>query len=286
MKPPVTGHILQDADPARWAEHRFGLSVGRWAALRQRCLWVTGAGSGFGRAIAVALAAAGARVVLSGRREAALKDSLAEMDSLGISSRQCRAVPLDVTDESQVAAACRQVHSDCGNVYGLVHCAALPTEPGRERPLLEGSHGYWQVLLATNVTGPWLLTRSAFPLMRAGGQARVVLLSSGAGWAFTSGFGPYNVSKAAVNCLGGSLAAEMAAAAPEMDIQCNVLDPGQARTQMNRSSPASPYSVVSMTMMLLSHPGGGPNGMFFHRDGRHLEFASSGVYPRSLSEVR
>ena len=72
------------------------------------------------------------------------------------------------------------------------------------------------------------------------------------------GFGPYNVSKSAVNTLGASLAAECTLRYPDKDIQVNVLVPGEARTEMNQGSTESPYAVVSMVLVLLSHPPGGP----------------------------
>ena len=94
-------------------------------------------------------------------------------------------------------------------------------------------------------------------------RVRAVFFTSEAGWAFTPGFGPYNVSKRPrSNNLGASLAAEVAARHPGADVQVNVLNPGEARTEMNQGSSVSPYSVVSMTLALLSHPPGGPNGCF------------------------
>lgn len=283
MKTHVTRGIMQDVDPADYARHRYGLSPRRWEALRGRDFWVTGAGTGYGRCIAVALASAGARVFLTGRTEHKLHDSLAEMKALGISPEHCHILPADITSEQQILDACGKVQAACASLYGLVHCAALPPQADLECPFQDGALDDWNRIMATNVTGPWLLTRSIFPHMQIGGQARILLFSSGAGWAFTPGFGPYNVSKAALNSLGASLAAELEHTHPDIDIQCNVLDPGEARTEMNTSATDSPYRVVSMALTLLSHPPGGPNGMFFHRDGRHLESGVSGVYPRSLT---
>ena len=62
----------------------------------------------------------------------------------------------------------------------------------------------------------------------------------------------------------------------------NALDPGEARTEMNRTSIVSPYAVVSMALILLSHPEGGPNGRFFSRDGRHLSFGYTEPYRKPL----
>ena len=122
-------------------------------------------------------------------------------------------------------------------------------------------------------------------MMVRGPSVRVLFLSSEAGWANTAGFGQYNVTKAAVNSLGFSLAEECAQRYPDLDVQMNVLVPGEARTEMNQGSENSPYTLASMALLLLSHPKGGPNGKFFHRDGRHLEFAYSTAYGKSLSET-
>ncbi len=75
---------------------------------------------------------------------------------------------------------------------------------------------------------------------------------------------------------------EYSASYPDMDIQMNILSPGEARTEMNTDSSDSPYKVVSMTLVLLSHRPGGPNGKYFHRDGRHLAFAFAEAYDRRL----
>ena len=153
-------------------------------------------------------------------------------------------------------------------------------------PLAEQSVEVWANLLATNVTGPWLISKAALPLMSTGDGFRMVFLSSEAGWASTPGFGPYNITKSALNTLGASLAAECAMRYRDKDIQINVLVPGEARTEMNQGATQSPYAVVSMALTLLSHPPGGPNGHFFHRDGRHLAFAYAKAYPHMLSAVR
>jgi NAD(P)-dependent dehydrogenase (short-subunit alcohol dehydrogenase family) len=118
--------------------------------------------------------------------------------------------------------------------------------------------------------------------MLAAGSGRVVLLTSEAGWAYTPGFGPYNVSKSALNNFGASLAAECGARCPSADVQINVLIPGEARTEMNRGSTISPYTIAPMMLALVSHPPGGPNGRFFHRDGRHLSFGYAEAFDRKL----
>jgi NAD(P)-dependent dehydrogenase (short-subunit alcohol dehydrogenase family) len=276
-----TRGILQKADPARWSEHRFGLPSDRWHALGERAFWVTGAGTGYGQALATALAGAGATVFISGRRPEKLALTVQAAAKLGIPA--ARLVPLvcDVTSPDQVDAVAATIRERTDHLHGLVNNAALPCSSAASNPLSDLSPTRWSDLIATNVTGPWLVTRAILPHMvkRA---VRVLFISSEAGWAFTPGVGPYNVTKAALNNLGASFAAECAASHPRGDIQINVLVPGEARTEMNQGSSDSPYAMVSMALALLSHPPEGPNGRFFHRDGRHLSFAYAAPYERDV----
>lgn len=273
---------MEKADPAKWSEHLFNLTPERWESLKERSFWITGAGTGYGRCLACALAAAGAQVFLTGRRAHKLQESIDEMRTLGIPTDKCFIIPADISDEAQILNACERVKNLSPGLSGLVNNAAVPSHPGISSPLQNDSPQYWDHMMRVNVTAPWLLTRTIFPHMLRSGRVRVLFLSSGAGWAGTPGFGLYNISKAAINSLGHSMAMEYAATLPGEDIQMNVLVPGEARTEMNRGSTVSPYSVVSMALILLSHPAGGPNGRFFHRDGRHLFFGNTMPYDRHL----
>jgi len=277
-----THGILQIADPGAWRDHRFGISKSRWAWLDGRAFWITGAGTGYGRAIALALTAAGARTFITGRRIAKLEETRVEGRSLGINVEYCYPLVADITSEVHLSKAVEIIAQHTGQLTGLINSAALPQPDGGRYPLSELSSERWTDLMQTNVTAQWLTTKAALPLLTSGEESRVLFFSSEAGWADTPGFGPYNISKSAVNTLGVSFAAECKARFPENDIQINVLVPGEARTEMNQGSEISPYSVVSMVLALLSHPAGGPNGHFFHRDGRHLALGYSDVYAKDL----
>ncbi len=279
-----TPGVLLRPDPRAWRSHRFGLPAGRWDRIRGRSFWVIGAGTGYGRCIAIALAAAEGRVFLTGRRREKLEETRAEAAALGIDPSRCIAVPADITHPDQTRQAADAIGRHTEFLFGVINNAALPEPRSSPWPLADLSVEQWNALLATNVTGQWLVSKAALPLMAKGPGFRMVFMTSEAGWAFTPGFGPYNASKAAVNSLGASFAAECAARYPEKDVQINVLVPGEARTEMNQGSDESPYSVVTMTLALLSHPAPGPNGRFFHRDGRHLAFAYAPAYRGTLLE--
>lgn len=273
---------MQSANPAGWREHHFGLPPARWGQLDGKSFWVTGAGTGYGRAISLALAAAGAQVFMSGRRIEKLQEALDEGVTHGINVDRCIPVPADITLESDLAKAADAVGQHTSALFGLVHSAAVPQPNVGPYPLADQSVADWAKLLTTNVTGAWLTSKTALPLLDKGEGFRMIFLSSEAGWASTPGFGPYNVSKSATNALGVSFASECAVRFPRKDVQINVLVPGEARTEMNQGSNESPYSVVSMVLALLSHPRGGPNGCFFHRDGRHFTFAYARAFCKDL----
>jgi gluconate 5-dehydrogenase len=274
------GHTPQDG-----ATHRYGLAPDRWARLGLGAFWITGGGTGYGQAIAVALAQAGGRAVISGQRSEKLEETIRLASELGGKTGSVTAVAVDLTEPTENESAAVQVSKILERPTGIVHCAALPQPAAGPWPLLDMDPIQWDRLMATNVRAGWLAGRALLPAMAASGQARIVFFTSAAGWHDTPGVGPYNISKASVNSLGASLAAEAAARYPEVDIQINVLDPGEARTEMNQGSDASPYSIVPMALLLLSHPPGGPNGRFFFRDGRHLSFAAMGPYGLPLTDA-
>ena len=278
----ATPGLLEYCDPHAWSVHHFGLPAPRWNALAGKAVWVTGAGTGFGAAIATALAAAGGHPILTGRRREKLEDAREAMRIFGVDPAAAMVLPCDVRDEMQLASATSEIARRFEALFGLVICAALPQVGPTPRPLADSSLESWRAMLDTNVTAPWLTARAALPLMLGARQVRMVLLTSEAGWAATPGFGPYNISKAALNALGMSIAAETAAQNSAADVQINVLNPGEARSEMNRGSTVSPYTAVAMTLALLSHPLGGPNGYFFARDGRHLEFAYAKAWGKPL----
>jgi len=281
----ITPGIRQDLDAQRWHEHRFGLPADRWRNLAGRRFWIIGGGTGFGRAIATALAAADAAVFLTGRREKVLTEAIEAMRPLRIDPARCRAVASDITDVGAITAAARRIASEPdGQLHGLVVCAALPQPRESPWPLVDLPPEAWNRLIATNITGQLNVARAALRAMVATGAVRAVFLTSEAGWASTPGVGPYNVTKAALNSLVASLAAETARRCSAIDVQINALDPGEALTEMNRGATTTPYAAVPMLLALLSHPAGGPNGRFFHRDGRHRAFAYAEPWTRSLLE--
>lgn len=279
----VRSKVLTDAAPEQWKIHKFGLSENNWRRLYGRSYWITGAGTGYGHALACILAAAGAQVFLTGRRIDMLRESLMKMVGLNIDTGKCHLIPADLTKYEDIRLACRNVTEQCASLDGLVNSAAIPSKPGSQFPLVDDPVEYWDKIMAINLKAPWQLTRTIFPHMRLNGPIRIIFMTSEAGWASTPGFGMYNISKAALNSLGHSMAMEYAKRFPDDDIQINIVQPGEARTEMNQGSSVSPYSVVSMVLLLLSQAKGSANGKFFDRNGRHLQFCHTWPYEQPLT---
>ena len=273
-------------DPKGWKTHHFGVPKDRWSSLKDKNFWITGGGTGYGQSMSIALAAAKAQIFITGRRREKLQETITKLDSMGVSTEKCHILVADLTKEEELISACQKIARLCESLNGLINNAALPNRPGTTKPLQEDPLAYWNKLMATNVTGPWILTRSIFRHLIKSGQPRILFIGSGAGWAATPGIGPYNVSKAALNSLSQNLAMEFSRDFPESDVQVNLLAAGEALTEMNQGSKISPNVIIRMALILLSQPKDGPNGCFFSAEGDHLGFGETLPYQKPLIQVK
>jgi NAD(P)-dependent dehydrogenase (short-subunit alcohol dehydrogenase family) len=233
---------------------------------------VTGATRGIGREVAAQLAEAGSTVLVTGRRQAAAEAVAAELAPRG----DVRAMPfaLDITDARDVGHAVSFVESTIGRLDVLVNNAAAFVDWG-ERASTADLAGARQVL-ETNLFGSWQVTQAFLPLLRVGPHPRIVFVSSGAGSHGDERFGldrrggaaaSYGISKAALNALVSSLAAELAGTPILVNAACPGLTatyPGAA--EMGARPVADGAASVLWAATL---PDGGPTGGLF-RDGAPL----------------
>ena len=140
---------------------------------RQPVALVTGAGSGVGRATAVALARQGMHPVLVGRTVAPLEQTALLVQAAGGTAD---VAPADVTNEADVQRAVERAVADLGGVDVLVAAAGI----GRYGPVATYSLADWQATLATNLTGVFLCARAVLPTMREQGGGTIVAIASGA----------------------------------------------------------------------------------------------------------
>jgi NAD(P)-dependent dehydrogenase (short-subunit alcohol dehydrogenase family) len=228
-----------------------------------RVALVTGANRGIGLAIAEGLAERGLHVLLSARDPAAAARAAAPLRARGLTVSP---VALDVTAQGSVDALAQQVRRDLGRLDALVNNAGAYYDT--EQDLLGADMGIVQAALETNLLGAWRACQAFVPLMRRQRYGRVVNVSSGAGAFNEAGTGTpaYRVSKAALNMLTVTLAAELAGE----PILVNAACPGWVRTDMGGAgAPRSPEQGADTPIWLATLPAGGPSGGFF-RDRRRI----------------
>jgi gluconate 5-dehydrogenase len=185
---------------------------------------VTGGTSGLGRAMAQALAQAGARVGVTSRYRKKAQASAAEL------SPEAVGIELDVRDEASVAAAVDRGYELLGGLDILVNNAGIGMRTVNPRFMTE-SQPFWEVqpagfrdVLETKVTGSFLVARAVVPRMLATGGGRVVTISMNETTMIRRGFVPYGPSGAAVEALARVMAADLAGTA----VTANILLPGGA----------------------------------------------------------
>lgn len=179
-----------------------------------RTALVTGAGTGLGRAIAVALAGAGYRLVLTGRRPGPLKDTAALIGA------NCRIGTVDVADADSVASLATELSDEAVSV--LVNNAGVP---GPVKPLVEIEPEEWDEVFAVNVRGMFLMCKAFLPVMIERGHGDVINLASVSGKRPLAMRTPYTASKMAVIGLTNTLGAEVGT----HGVRVNSLSPGPVR---------------------------------------------------------
>jgi len=185
---------------------------------------VTGAGTGIGRATALALLRAGYGVVFAGRRAEPLQKAVADAGALAANAL---AVPTDVADPASVKALFDATHARFGRLDLLFNNAGTGAPPV---PLDALSYEQWKTVLDANLTGAFLCTQQAFRLMKnqspRGG--RIINNGSISAHAPRPNSAPYTATKHAITGLTKSTSLDGRA----FDIACGQIDIGNAATDM------------------------------------------------------
>lgn len=191
--------------------------------LAGRTAVVTGAGKGLGKAIALALAAEGARVALVARTRADVEALAGEIAASGAAA--C-AFPADVRRERDVLRLEREVDAALGPVQILVNNAGI----NLRKPITEFTLEEWNGVMDTSVTAAFLMCRAFVPHMRRAGYGRVINMTSTMAHVSLPHRTAYSSAKTALLGMTRALALELA---PE-GITVNGISPGPFATEMNR----------------------------------------------------
>jgi NAD(P)-dependent dehydrogenase (short-subunit alcohol dehydrogenase family) len=193
---------------------------------------ITGANSGFGRAITEAAVAAGDVAVATARRVASL-DALAAAHP-----GQVEALPLDVTDAAAIDAVVRDVIGRHGRIDVLVNNAGRSHVGAAE----ETTDAELRDLFEVHVFGPAALIRAVLPHMRSRRSGSIVQISSMGGQLSFAGFGAYSATKFALEGMSEALADEVR----PLGIKVLIVEPGAFRTELfgsiSASTPISDYA--------------------------------------------
>ncbi|WP_185265648.1 YciK family oxidoreductase [Halopseudomonas xiamenensis] len=230
--------------------------------LKGRVILVTGAGDGIGRACALSCAAHGASVVLLGRTLSKLEAVYDEIEAAGHPQPAICPLNLETAAEKDYDELADQLFDTFGKLDGLVHNAALLGP----RTLLDSvKNEAWQQLMQVNVNAPFALTKAMMPLLRTAPDASVIFVSSSVGRKARAYWGPYAVSKFAIEGLMQVMADEQEGTS---EIRVNSVNPGATRTAMRKAAyPAEepeknpePAQIMPVFLYLLGPDSKGVNG--------------------------
>ena len=190
-------------------------------SLKDKVALVTGASQGIGRATALALAEAGAKVAVAARSADKLASLVSEIEAKG---GEGLAVTMDVADAAQIKAGFQQVLAKFGKLDILVNNAAITKDTLALRMKLED----WDAVLRTNLTGAYLCVQQALGAMLKQRSGRIINLSSVVAETGNSGQANYVASKAGLIGLTRAIAVEVAS----RSITVNAVAPGFIETPM------------------------------------------------------
>jgi NAD(P)-dependent dehydrogenase (short-subunit alcohol dehydrogenase family) len=225
-------------------------------ALDGRVAVVTGGSSGIGRAIANALARAGATVVVLARRPAELADTVEELTDAGARAAW---VSADLGTRAGVREAAEAAVAPFGEPDIIVNSAGINLRP----PMSELDESTWDATMSVNLEAPYLLGQRFGPGMAQRGFGRIIHVSSQQAHRAFVDSGAYGVSKGALE----SLARSQAEAWSPRGVTANTLVPGFVMTPLNARLSSDPHKVAELAARTM-----------VGRNGRADDFAGAAVF--------
>ncbi len=190
--------------------------------MKGRVALVTGASRGIGAAVATRFGSEGATVIAVGRTVGGLEET---DDAIRAAGGHATLVPLDLKDGDGIDRLGKEVFDRHGRLDVLVGNAGTLGQLG---PIGHCPPKVWEDVLSTNVTSNWRLIRAFDALLRASNAGRAIFVTSGVSRMPTPYWGSYAASKAALNMLAQTYAAEVS----NTSVRVNIIDPGVVRTSM------------------------------------------------------
>ncbi len=197
--------------------------------LKDKVILVTGASDGIGASISKAYARHGATVILHGRNVEKLEAVYDEIINNG--DPQPAILPLDLQSAAlqQYQSLADTIAEELGRLDGIVHNAAMISEL---TPIEFTEANIWHEVMQVNVNSVFMLTQTCMPLLRAAPSASIITTSSGVGRQGRAFWGPYAVSKFAIEGFTQVLADEL----EDSSVRVNAINPGATRTKMRAAA--------------------------------------------------
>ena len=192
--------------------------------LKGKTALVTGGGRGLGKAVALALAAEGVNVAITGRNENNLKSVVAEIESKGVKSSYS---VFDVTDKKQVFTSLEKLQNDFGKFDILINNAGIAAFGG----ILEMDEEQWEDIVKTNLFGPYYVVKAVVPGMVEKKSGDVVNISSTAGLKGNALTSAYSASKFGLIGMSESMMFELR----KQNIRVTTLTPSTISTDMAKT---------------------------------------------------
>lgn len=203
--------------------------------LKNKNIIITGAGSGIGRAAAIAYAQHGAQVILLSKTKKNLESVYDEIESLRkkeINIKEAIICQIDFLSASEETyeAIIESLENELGHIDGLLHNASML---GDLCEFINYPKGIWDQVMQINITSVFMLTKACLPLLKLSPAASIIFTSSSVGRIGRAYWGAYAVSKFALEGFMQSLAEELENTS---NIRVNSLNPGGTRTAMRKSA--------------------------------------------------
>jgi NAD(P)-dependent dehydrogenase (short-subunit alcohol dehydrogenase family) len=202
------------------------MQPGEKPSLEGRIALVTGASRGIGRAAAIALAKAGAHLVLVARTVGGLEETDDEIQKIGGSATL---VPMNLRDFDAIDRLGASIYERWGKLDAFLGNAGVL---GMLTPLAHLDPKTFQEVLDVNLTANWRLIRSLDPLLRQSDAGRVLFVTSGAARKHVAYWGAYALSKSALEILALTYAVEC----EPTNVRVNLINPGPMRTLMRQKA--------------------------------------------------
>ncbi len=198
--------------------------------LKGKVILITGAAGGIGRALSISLASYGASVILLGKTLTKLEQVYDEIERKGYPQAAISEFDLESAGELQYQQLVENIETEFGQLDGLIHNASIL---GELCPIELLESDIWDRVLKINLSSNFKLTQALLPLLKKSSSASIIFTSSGVGRQGRAYWGPYSVSKFAIEGLMQVLADELET---NTAIRVNSLNPGATRTAMRASA--------------------------------------------------